>query len=75
MRTGRVPGMTGQWPRKRRTSMVVVETPYACERCGEVYVHHELMPEWDEPYGLDGEEVLCECGGVLRPVESADCRW
>ena len=69
MSGGRVPGMTGPWPRRRKSSMVVVETPYVCTECGQVWTHCELMPEWDVPFGVPEDEMPdCECGGRLAPV-------
>lgn len=65
----RVPGMTGPWPKRRKLSMIVVETPYVCMDCGQVWTHHEVMPETDEPYGLPEDmDVVCDCGGRLAPV-------
>lgn len=43
----------------------VVETVCVCERCGSVWVHHEAMPEWDEPYGVSEQGLVCDCGGRL----------
>lgn len=71
----RVPGMTAAWPprRRRKSSMVIVETPYRCTSCGELWVHNELMPEWDEPHGLDEHDTpSCECGGRLVEVGRGD---
>lgn len=62
--------MTGSLKRMRGTlGGLCWTTPYRCDACDCSFLHVELSPAEDEPYGAPPAMLRCaDCGGKLRKV-------